>query len=122
MIWLFFSSIAVFILAYMVIRPTLAALPQLKAFYAEADTIWQKIFALAWRKASVAWSYLLFVVGWLVNQLDTVAGLVGDPDFREQIANALGADPKLLSYVMIGISLLIFINRMKAVSRSASDA
>lgn len=122
MIWLFFTSILVFILAYLVIRPTLAALPQMQAFYAEADTFWQKASALAWHKASVAWSYLLFVLGWLVNQLDSVAALVGDPDFREQIANALGADPKLLSYVMIGVSVLIFVNRMKAVNRSATDA
>lgn len=122
MIWLFFSSIVVFILAYMVIRPTRSALPQLKAFYVEADTFWQKASALAWHKASVAWSYLLFVLGWLVNQLDSVAALAGDPDFREQIANLLGADPKLLSYVMIGVSLLIFINRMKAVGRSVDDA
>ncbi len=99
-----------------------AALPQLKAFYAEADTFWQKASALAWHKASVAWSYLLFVLGWLVNQIDRLASLAGDPDFREQIANVLGADPKLLSYIMIGISLLVFVNRMKAMSGSASDA
>lgn len=114
-VFLFFLLVG----GYLVIRPTLAGMPQLKAFYAEADTFWAKLWALAWNSATVIWSYVLAVGGFLFNQIDTLATFAGDPQLKEQISNAFGADTKTLGYVMMGIAFITFASRMRSIVRGS---
>lgn len=102
---------------YLVARPTLKAVPQLKAFYASADTFWQKLSALAWRSATVAWSYAMAAGGLVLQSLDGVAAAVGDPDLKAHISEWLGGDPKTLGFVMLGIAVVTFVARMHSITR-----
>ena len=77
------------------IRPLLAAMPQLKAFYAEADGFWGTVWAICGKSATLAWSYLLAGVGILVQFIDPLAAAFGDPDLHNQVTNALASDPKI---------------------------
>lgn len=102
---------------YLVTRPALKALPQLKAFYAEADTFWQKLAALAWRSATVAWSYVMAAIALVLQSLDSIAAALGDPEFKAQVSDWLGADPRTLGHVMLGIAVVTFVARMRAIGR-----
>ncbi|WP_043159319.1 hypothetical protein [Bradyrhizobium sp. Ai1a-2] len=100
---------------YLVLRPTLHALPQLKAAYARADTFWGKAFALAHKSATIVVTYVGAAIGFLLEQLDTIARVVGDPSFQEQVSKVLGADTRVLGVVMIGFSAIVFASRMRSI-------
>lgn len=107
------------VLYILVIRPFLKGLPALKDFYAEADTFWQKAWALCWNSLTVLWSYVLLAGGFLVNQLDTIAAFLGDPDFKAQISAVFGADAKLVGGIFMGIAVINFASRMRSIIKGA---
>lgn len=113
MLFLFFLLIG----GYLVIRPMLAAQPQFREFYARANTLWEKAWVFAWNSATVLWSYLLAAFGFLSSQLDHFATLLGDPEFKSQISNVIGADTKTLGYVMMGIAFVTFAARMRSITQ-----
>ena len=102
---------------YLVIRPILKATPQFKDFYAEADTFWQKVFAFSYNSATVTVSYIGSALGFGVSQLDTVAALVGDPQLQAEVSKVFGNNPKMLGYVLIGFSVIVFTARMRSIVR-----
>ncbi len=57
------------------LRPVLRAMPQLKDFYAEADGFWEKVWALCGNSLTMAWSYGLAGIGFLMQWLEPIAGL-----------------------------------------------
>jgi hypothetical protein len=117
--WLALAALVGVLGIYLVIRPTLKALPQFKAFYAEADTIWQKAFALAYKSATVIVSYVGAAIGFALSQLGTVAALVGDPSFQAEVSKVIGADTRVLGVVMIGFSVIVFAARMRSIVQGA---
>lgn len=104
---------------FIFLRPILKALPQLQQFYTEADGFWAKVSALGWHSASVAWGYFIAVVSFLLNQIDPIATALGDPDFKSQVTNALQTDPKILSYILMGISALTIAARLRSITKAA---
>lgn len=111
-------SVAVFAVGvYLVIRPILRATPRFAEFYADADTFWQKAAAIAYNSVTVALSYALWAIGFVTSQLDALALLLGDPQVKQQINDALGGNPKLLGYAMIAIGVLTFWARMRSIVR-----
>lgn len=101
------------------LRPVLRALPQLKDFYAEADGFWQKVWALCGKSVTLAWSYAVQAIGWALQWVDPIAGMVGDPDLRQQITDTLGANPKILGYVLMGISAITIAARLRSITKGA---
>ena len=99
------------------LRPVLKALPALKGFYAEADTFWQKAWALCGNSLTVAWSYALLVAGGILNQIDPIAAILGDPNFREQIADVLHSDPKALGYFAMTVSAVTIAARLRSIAK-----
>ncbi len=82
MFWLLLTAFTPVLAYILVVRPILKAVPAPKAFYTEADTFWQKAKALCWNSLTVAWSYVIAAVGVVLQQLDTIAGVFGDPDLK----------------------------------------
>jgi hypothetical protein len=101
---------------FAIVRPILEAKPQFKSFYDEADTFWKKVWAFSYKSATVLLSYIQGLLGILATQLDSIAALLGDPDFKTQVSNMLGAEPKTLGYVMLAMSLIMFAARMRSIS------
>lgn len=100
------------------LRPVLHALPQLKQFYADADGFWQKVWALSGKSVTIVWGLFLQAVSWLLQWIDPIANMVGDPDLRTQITETLGANPKLLGYVLMGISAITIAARLRSFAKA----
>lgn len=106
------------ILAYaIVVRPVLRAIPAFRAFYAEADGFWAKLWAACGRSATLTWSYVLLIGGGLLNQLDNLAVLLGDPNFKQQVSDLVGADPKVMGLFAMVVSLVTIITRLRSIGR-----
>lgn len=102
---------------WLFIRPFLRALPQLKDFYATADGFWEKVWALCGNSAVIAWGYVLQAIGWTLQWIDPIAGMLGDPDFRNTIMETLGANPQILGYVLMAISAITIAARLRSVTK-----
>ena len=94
------------------VRPLIKALPALKAFYAEADSIWSKLSALAWRSASIAWGMLVAMVSATAQLIDQFSAALGDPDLKQQIQDFFaGYGPT----VLLGVSLVFIVARLRSI-------
>lgn len=102
---------------FIFLRPVLKALPAFKAFYAEADTIEAKIWAVCGKSLTVAWSYFLMAVAALFNQLDNIASALGDPGFKDQVSELLQTNPKIFSYFVMGISAITLAARLRSIAK-----
>ena len=104
---------------FVLLRPILRGLPALKEFYTEADGFWAKASALAGHSVTLAWSYVVMAVGWALQWLDPLASIAGDPDFKSQVTNTLQANPRVLGYVLMGISAITIAARMRSIGERA---
>jgi hypothetical protein len=99
------------------VRPMLRALPQFKAFYAEADGFWARVWALCGKSATFAFAGFVQLVGWSLQSIDPLAKALGDPDMQAQITAHLQANPKVLGYVMIAISIITVMARLRTYAK-----
>lgn len=104
---------------YMFLRPALKARPAFAKFYAEAGTIEQKLWALCGKSLTMAWSYLLGLIGGILNQLDNIAATLGDPNFKQQVTDFLHADPKALGYFVMTVSAVTIAARLRSIAKTA---
>lgn len=119
MIWLVLTIPGLVVAYALFLRPALHALPQLKTFYAEADGFWAKVWALCGKSATMAFAYLVQGLGWLLQWMDPIANMLGDPDLRSQVTETLQANPKILGYVLMAISAITIAARLRSFVKSA---
>jgi len=106
---------------WLFVRPFLRALPQLKHFYEVADGFWEKAWALCGNSLVIAWMYIVQLVGQLFSWIDPIATFLGDPDFRAQMTEMLGANPKVLGFVLMAISALTIVARLRSIALKDDD-
>ena len=102
----------------MFLRKELSAFPAFKDFYAKADGFWAKVWALCGKSITMAWSYILMGLGGLLNQLDSIAATLGDPNFKSQVEGLLHSDPKYLGYFAMTVSAFTIAARLKSIAKS----
>jgi len=102
---------------FMFLRKELSAFPAFKDFYAKADGVWAKVWAVCGKSLTMAWGYALMVIGGLINQLDTIAATFGDPNFKQQVTDFLHADPKYLGYFTMMVSAVTIAARLKGLAQ-----
>lgn len=116
MIWLLI--LPGLVAAYFVfLRPVLRAIPALKKFYDEADGFWAKVSAIGGHSATVAWGYFMMAFGFITQWLEPLGNMLGDPDLKTQITDTLQANPKILGYVLMGISAITIAARLRSITR-----
>lgn len=118
--WLIFIAFVLSGLAVgyaLFLRPVLHAMPALKQFYAEADGFWQKVWALCGKSVTLAFAYVVQATSWLLQWIDPLASMVGDPDLRQQITETLSSNPKLLGYVLMAISAITIAARLRSIAK-----
>lgn len=103
---------------FIFLRPVLKAIPALKQFYAEADGFWAKVSALAGHSITVAWGYIMVAVGFVAQWIEPLGNMFGDPDLKAQITDTLQANPKILGYVLMGISAVTIAARLRSIAKS----
>lgn len=117
MIWMLFI-IPGLIAAYVIFaRPVLKALPALKGFYAEADTFWEKVWALFGRSATVAWSFVVAASSVAFDYVDPLAALLGAPDFKNQVMTLLKDNPQYLGYFAMLVSGITIAARLRSIAK-----
>ena len=104
---------------FMILRPILTGLPALKNFYTQADGFWAKVSAIGGHSATIAWGYFLGTVGLLMQFLEPLAAAVGDPDIKQQVTDALQANPKILGYFAMAVSVITIAARLRSIAKSA---
>ena len=77
--------------------------------------------ALAWHSATVAWSYLLAVIGAVFQGIDSIGDALGDPNLKDQIAAAIG-DAKTVGRILLGISIVTLVVRLRSFSARRKDS
>lgn len=75
-----------------------------------------KIKAACLHSMTVAWSYVLALVGVVLPVIDAVADLNSDPTFKDTITAAF--TPKLVGYLIFGISLVTLIARIRSLRKA----
>lgn len=103
---------------FMFLRPRLKAYPAFKAFFDEADGFWAKVWAICGNSLTMAWSYFLAFIGLVLNQLDTIAATLGDPNFKQQVGDFLHSDPKYLGYFAMVVSGFTIASRLRSIAKS----
>lgn len=119
MIWLILILPGLIVGYALFLRPVLHALPQLKTFYAEADGFWAKVWAVCGKSIMMVWALALQGFSWLLQWIDPIANLVGDPDLRQQITETIGADPKIGGYVLMAISFITIAAHLRSFAKAA---
>lgn len=101
----------------LILRPMLSRIPALAQFYADANGFWAKVWAYCGKSITVLWGYILGGVSSVLALIDPLSTALGDPDLKSQVTNALSADPKILGYVMMGISLITIASRLRSIGK-----
>jgi len=121
MIWLALIAPGATVAYWLFVRPFLRALPQLKTFYERADGFWQTVWSLCGNSLTVAWMYVVQLVGQALQWTDPIAAMFGDPDFRTQLTEALGANPKALGVVFMVISAVTIVTRLRSIAKAGDE-
>jgi len=117
LIWLLLIVPGLICLYALIIRGLLHKIPALQKFYAEADGFWAKVWAICGNSLTMVWAHVIGGIGSALELLDPVASAVGDPDFKTQVSNALQANPKILGWVLIGISTVTIVVRLRSITK-----
>lgn len=115
MIWLALTLPGLFVAYFLFLRPVLHAIPAFQAFYAEADGFWQKVWALCGKSVTMAFAYFIQALSWVLQWVDPIANFLGDPDLRQQITDGLQANPKVVGYILMGISFVTIAARIRSI-------
>ena len=118
MLWLVLILTGVLCAYVILLRPFLRAIPALKSFYDEADTFWEKVWALMGRSVTIVWGLFMTGVGTVFQWLDPIASALGDPDLKAQVMEGLKNNPQYLAYTMMGISMITIAARLRSVGKS----
>lgn len=103
---------------FMFLRHILSGVPALSKFYAEANGFWAKAWALCGKSLTMGWSYLLMGIGALLNNLDGIATALGDPHFKQQVADFLHGDPIWLGYFAMTVSAVTIAARLRSIIKT----
>ncbi len=78
--------------------------------------MWERIKACCLNSLTIAWSYCLAFAGAAMQGLDSIADALGDPNLKDQISASIG-DPRVAGRVLLGISVVTMIARLRSLSK-----
>jgi len=76
-----------------------------------------RIKALCLHSLTVAWGYILAVVGGAMAMLDSIGDALGDPGLKDQISAAVG-DARISGRILLGISIITILVRLRSLKRT----
>ncbi len=74
------------------------------------------IKAFCLHSVTVAWGYLLAIVGSAMAFIDSIGDALGDPTLRDQLSAAIG-DAKTTGRVLLGISVITILARLRSLKK-----
>jgi len=77
--------------------------------------MWARVKAFCLHSCTVAVSYVVAAIGIVLQFIDTLGLIVGDDNFKAELREALSTYPQILGWIMIGISVVVFIARLRSI-------
>jgi len=78
--------------------------------------MWRKLKASCLHSLTIAWGYLLALVGGGLSLIDGIAEALGDPNLKDQISAAVG-DAKTTGRILLGISIVTILARSRSLKK-----
>ena len=85
----------------------------LEKIKAAAIATWGKIKAACFSSITMAWSYILGLGGTLLQNIDSLAAVLGDPSLTAQIQGAIG-DTKVIGKWLLVVGIITAVARLKS--------
>lgn len=76
-----------------------------------------RIKAFCLHSLTVAWGYLLAIIGGLMSVIDNIGDALGDPNLKDQVSAAIG-DTKIASRVLLAISIITILARLRSLKKA----
>jgi len=76
-----------------------------------------RIKAFCLHSLTIAWGYVLAVVGSAMSMLDRIGDALGDPGLKDQISAAIG-DARISGRVLLGISIITILVRLRSLKKA----
>ncbi|MGJ4893793.1 hypothetical protein ACQR2B_06525 [Bradyrhizobium oligotrophicum] len=120
LLWILLGAVALAVVYVVAIRPVLRAMPAFKAFYAEADGFWAKAWALCGRSATIASGYAVLLPSIVMEAIDRLAVLLGDPslNLKQMILDGLQSYPSLVSAAGVVIGIIFIVARLRSINKA----
>jgi len=78
--------------------------------------MWGKVKASCLHSLTIAWGYVLALLGGAMSLVDGVADALGDPSLKDQISVAVG-DAKTTGRILLGISIVTILARLRTLKK-----
>jgi hypothetical protein len=78
----------------------------------------EKIRVFCLHSLTIAWGYLLAVIGALMSIIDNIGDALGDPNLKDQISASIG-DARIAGRVLLGISIITILVRLRSLRRAS---
>jgi hypothetical protein len=78
--------------------------------------MWARIKVCCLNSLTVAWGYCLAVAGAVMQVIDTLADVLGDPNFKDELSAAVG-DTKTVGRILLGISIVTILARLRSLGK-----
>ena len=79
--------------------------------------MWNRIKSTCLHSLTIAWGYVLAIAGGVMSMIDNIGDTLGDPGLKDQISAAIG-DAKLAGRVLLGISIVTILARLRSLKKA----
>ncbi len=76
-----------------------------------------KVKAFCLHSLTIAWGYVLAIVGGVMSIIDNVGDALGDPGLKDQISAAIG-DARIAGRVLLCISIITILARLRSLKKA----
>jgi hypothetical protein len=80
--------------------------------------MWARVKACCLNSLTIAWGYCLAFAGAVMQTIDTLADVLGDPNFKDQLSAAIG-DTKTVGRILLGVSIVTIVARLRSLRKAA---
>lgn len=81
--------------------------------------MWEKIKIFCLNSLTVAWSYFLAAVGFLLDMIVILADILDEPELKGAITSIFGDSPKVVATMTMVIGIITFLARMRSLRKSS---
>jgi hypothetical protein len=78
--------------------------------------MWARIKSCCLNSLTVAWGYCLAFAGAAMQAVDTLADVLDDPNFKDQLSTVVG-DTKTVGRILLGISIVTILARLRSLRK-----
>jgi hypothetical protein len=78
--------------------------------------MWDRVKAFCLNSTTIAWSYFIAFVGALAQGLDSILDILNDQAMKDNLHSLIG-DTKTFGQIMLGISIVNIIARLRSLRK-----